>query len=110
MACGAGSADPPRLRMDGAGRSPCGDGAAIKAGEREEGRVKVFAGVEQGSAQWHQMRAGRATASMFHRIITPGGKLSAQSEDYIDYLIGSGFVKEHEEWAGNKWTDRGTEL
>ncbi|MDB6134212.1 MAG: Exonuclease [Verrucomicrobiales bacterium] len=72
--------------------------------------MKVFAEVEQGSIEWHRMRAGRATASAFHRIITPKGKLSAQSEDYIDYLIGSGFMPEHEEFMGTKWTGRGTAL
>lgn len=70
----------------------------------------VYPHVQQGSAEWHLMRAGRPTASMFSKIITPTGKLSVQSEEYIDFLIGAAFAPEFQEFGGTKWTDRGTEL
>lgn len=72
--------------------------------------MKVYAKLRQGSSDWFEARAGRPTASKFDRIITPKGKLSAQSEEYIDYLLGAGFMPETEEFGGTKWTDRGNEL
>lgn len=44
--------------------------------------------VDQGSAQWHQLRSGIPTASMFDRIITPKTlKMSAQRIPYACRLI-----------------------
>ena len=38
-----------------------------------------FYEVEQGSRRWYEIRAGRPTASNFHRIITPKGEPSRQA-------------------------------
>ena len=42
---------------------------------------------EQGSAEWLALRLGRPTASEFHRIVTPTGKLSTQSRAYAHRLV-----------------------
>ena len=43
--------------------------------------------VEQGSEAWLKLRLGIPTASDFHKIVTPTGKLSAQSKAYANRLI-----------------------
>ena len=40
----------------------------------------------QGSTEWQQLRCGKSTASEFWRIVTPTGKLSASSRDYMHRL------------------------
>lgn len=42
---------------------------------------------EQGTDAWAEARRGIPTASEFHRIVTPGGKLSKQANDYAYLLI-----------------------
>ncbi len=63
----------------------------------------------QGSEAWFAIRAGRATGSQFKRIITPGGKLSAQAGDYITELIANSFCPQWQKWMGNRFTEWGTE-
>ncbi len=80
----------------------------------------VHEAVLQGSDAWHALRRGRPTASRFKDIITPGtGSISknkkgdAYSEKvqaYIAELIGETFCPDWIDFAGNKFTDRGTEL
>jgi hypothetical protein len=48
--------------------------------------MKVF-NVEQGSDAWAELRRGIPTASEFHRIVTPGGKLSKQARGYAYLLV-----------------------
>ena len=50
--------------------------------------------VEQGTAEWYAVRLGIPTASMFHKIITPTGKLSAQAVAYKYKLIAERLLKE----------------
>ena len=62
----------------------------------------IYLDVEQGSQRWLEARAGIPTASNFKRIVTPGGKLSAQREGYAAELLA--------EWAlgvdvSDVWTD-----
>ncbi len=67
--------------------------------------------VLQGSDEWHAMRRGRPTASRFKDIITAAkGDLSKSAKSYIAELIGETFVPSWIDFAGNKFTDRGTEL
>lgn len=67
--------------------------------------------VLQGSDEWHAMRRGRPTASRFKDIITAQkGDLSKSATAYIAELIGECFVPDWIDFAGNKFTDRGTEL
>jgi YqaJ-like viral recombinase domain len=41
---------------------------------------------EQGSPEWFALRVGIPTASCFHKIVTPTGKLSAQAAKYAYFL------------------------
>lgn len=67
--------------------------------------------VIQGSDAWFALRRGRPTASRFKDIITAQkGDLSKSSPAYIAELIGECFVPDWIDFAGNKVTDRGTEL
>lgn len=66
---------------------------------------------EQGTEGWLAARRGRPSASRFKDIITAKtGALSASSRDYMAELIGETFCPEWTDFAGNKFTDRGTEL
>jgi hypothetical protein len=50
--------------------------------------MPVYHKVEQRSPDWFLLRAGRPTASNFHKIITPKTlKLSAQADGYMNFLI-----------------------
>lgn len=65
----------------------------------------------QGSPEWYRMKAGKASASNFDKIITAArGDLSKQCEPYILELIAGCFCPDFIPWAGNKFTDRGKEL
>ncbi|MFN8994070.1 MAG: lambda exonuclease family protein [Pseudomonadota bacterium] len=67
--------------------------------------------VEQGSAEWHALRAGIPTASEFDKILSPTGKKSAQAEGYANRLLAELIVGGSvETWEGNVWTERGKEL
>lgn len=48
--------------------------------------MKIF-NVAQGSDAWAELRRGIPTASEFHRIVTPGGKLSKQARGYAYLLV-----------------------
>lgn len=67
--------------------------------------------IEQRSPEWHQLRAGMPTASMFSKLITSKGEPSKSLSDYALTLAGAIYAgKELDAWEGNKWTERGTEL
>ena len=66
---------------------------------------------KQGSPEWLASRVGLATASEFHKILTPTGKASTQAKVYMESLLAEIMIGESvSTWEGNKWTDRGTEL
>ena len=46
-----------------------------------------FFPVAQGSASWYELRLGRPTASMFHKIVTPKGAPSGQAPKYLYRLV-----------------------
>lgn len=48
----------------------------------------------QGTPQWYELRLGKPTASQFHKIITPGGKPSAQAHGYMHRLIAERLLNE----------------
>lgn len=63
---------------------------------------------EQGSQVWVEARLGIPTASAFSRIVTPGGKLSAQRGGYLAELLAEwalGYPVA--DWGGNEHTERG---
>ncbi|HEV2301511.1 MAG TPA: YqaJ viral recombinase family protein, partial [Stellaceae bacterium] len=66
---------------------------------------------EQGSARWYELRVGVPTASQFHRIVTPGGKLSKQARGYAFRLAAETLLgRSLESLAATEWMDRGKEL
>lgn len=67
--------------------------------------------VEQGSDAWKLLRAGIPTASCFDKILTAGGKESAQVEAYENQLVAERLIgKPVEVFEGNAHTERGNEL
>jgi len=68
--------------------------------------------VQQGSADWHKLRAGIPTASGAVRILTPV-KLqpSEQQDSYISELIAERVMGQPvSEFGGSYWTERGLEM
>jgi YqaJ-like viral recombinase domain len=70
--------------------------------------MKVYR-VEQGSAEWYRLRAGRPTSSNFHKIITPLGKPSGQAVKYIYRLVAERLLNEtmDDELGYVAWIGRG---
>jgi len=72
--------------------------------------MKIYTDLEQGSDAWIKLRKGKPTASRFSDIITAAkGDKSKSAKPYMRELIGEAFCPDWEEWAGNKYTERGTE-
>jgi hypothetical protein len=69
----------------------------------------IHESTHQGSEQWDEWRAVRATASEFGKIFTGGGKVSGQREPYMRKCA---VAREYKlpAWAGNEHTDRGHAL
>jgi hypothetical protein len=71
--------------------------------------------VEQGTDEWHALRAGRPTSSEFSKLITGTGKPSTSLKDYANKLATESYLasigkKIESSWKGNQYTDRGHEL
>ena len=66
--------------------------------------------VEQGTAEWHALRAGKPTASEFSQLITSTGGESKSLEKYAMRLAVQLLMGQVEGFRGNKHTDRGHEL
>ena len=67
--------------------------------------------VEQYSDEWWELRAGRFTASLASKIITPTGKPSAQYQKEIGRLIAEAKGwQEPADFVETEWMARGTEL
>lgn len=68
--------------------------------------------VIQNTPEWHKARLGKATASMFSRIITAvKGDPSAQMQDYANQLAAEILTGDPtDDFKGNAWTERGHEL
>lgn len=69
--------------------------------------MTIYSQIEQGSPEWLKIRKGRPTASRFSEILTAEGKPSKSVGPYIRELIAECFCPDFQEWAGNKYTDRG---
>jgi len=65
----------------------------------------------QGSDEWIRTRLGVLTASQVSRLVTASGKLSAQRSGLVATLAAESMLGEPvDDFAGNYWTDRGSEL
>lgn len=71
--------------------------------------MKVY-NLQQGTPAWLLVRMGVPTASNFGKIITPDGKPSRQSEDYLDELVGQLMSGKPEETYKSAAMKRGNEL
>jgi hypothetical protein len=67
--------------------------------------------VIQGSREWYALRLGIPTASQFHKIVTPTGKLSTQANGYMYRLICERLLHESmdDQLGGVQWVERGME-
>lgn len=73
--------------------------------------MKTYTEFQQGSADWHEARAGIPTASQFDRIITAKGlKPSSQRKAYMLELLAERFVTQEDGGPQTAWMSRGTEL
>lgn len=71
----------------------------------------VYRDIEQGTPEWHSIRAGKPTASEISKIVTSTGKISAQRTEYLYRLAGERVLGTVEQNGLNTvWTRRGTEL
>jgi hypothetical protein len=68
----------------------------------------------QGSERWHRLRLGIPTASCFSKIVTPGGKLSKQSDAYLHRLLAEWLfgapLEDPESTYRSEWMQRGNDL
>lgn len=68
--------------------------------------------VAQGSGMWLEVRAGKATASAFNKILTAAKlQYSAQADGYEDRCVAELLTGDPiEDFEGTAWVDRGKEL
>jgi putative phage-type endonuclease len=66
--------------------------------------------IEQGTPEWHELRAGVPTASNFGKIIDSKGKKSSSYKGYFYKLVGERLLGRTEEGFKNEWMERGNEL
>jgi putative phage-type endonuclease len=67
--------------------------------------------IEQGTPEWHELRAGKMTASMASKLITATGKISTQYKGEIGRVIAEKLdLQEPETIQQTYWMERGVEL
>jgi hypothetical protein len=71
--------------------------------------------VEQGTDEWHKLRAWRPTSSEFGKLVTGTGKPSTSLNAYANKLATAKYLdsigkKIESAWQGNQFTERGHEL
>lgn len=72
--------------------------------------MKIFSDIEQGTAEWHAIRAGVPTASNFGKIVKANGSKSDQAKTYIHQLVGERLLGRTEEGFKSEWMERGNEV
>jgi putative phage-type endonuclease len=73
--------------------------------------VVIIHKCKQGSDEWERLRKGKATASEFHRIITPSQlKLSSGAKDYAIQKAAEILGLDSPRQEPGYWMERGTEL
>lgn len=66
--------------------------------------------VEQGGPEWKMLRLGIPTASQFDKILTPGGKLSASADKYMNTLLAEQLLGVPMDDASSGFMERGNVL
>lgn len=70
--------------------------------------MQIYEELEQGSLEWHDARAGRATSSEFSKILTPKGRISAQAEGYANQCVSEILLQRATDILdSNYWMERG---
>lgn len=87
----------------------------VSSARRFESDSPVIHECEQGSPEWHALRAGVPTSSAFDKIVTPGGKKgvpapSKSAEPYMYRLCAERLLGHAIEDFHGKWMDRGKEF
>lgn len=72
--------------------------------------MKIINDIEQGSPEWHAIRAGIPTASSFGKIVKANGSKSDQAKTYIYQLAGERLLGRTEEGYKSEWMERGNEV
>lgn len=72
--------------------------------------MPIYHKVDARSQAWFWMRLGVPTASEFHRILTPGGKISTQAEGYAHILMAEAMLGHPLDSVETQWMVRGQEL
>jgi hypothetical protein len=71
----------------------------------------IYHACEPRSADWFKLRCCIPTASEFHKIVTPTGKLSAQSAHYAHVLLAEAMLgRPLDDDMQTQWMERGNEL
>jgi YqaJ-like viral recombinase domain len=74
----------------------------------------IFHKCRQRSEQWERLRLGIPTASEFHKIVTPKGKLSTQAEKYMCKLLAEWMfgapLEDPQSSYQSQWMERGAAL
>jgi len=71
----------------------------------------IIHNVEQGTDEWHALRAGKPTASEFKKLVTTKGEPSKSMGPYALQLAADLYAGEPlDKWGGNEWTERGHEM
>lgn len=72
--------------------------------------MRILRDLEQGCAEWLQVRCGIPTASMFSSLITSAGKKSTQMDGYLNTLVSESLMGGPEESYSNDAMQRGNEI
>lgn len=71
----------------------------------------IYDNIEQGSDEWHELRAGMPTSSEGSKLVTSQGVPSKSMPDYAVQLAADMYAgAPQDRWEGNRWTERGHEL
>lgn len=66
--------------------------------------------VKQNTPEWLQLRLGIPTSSEFHKLLTPKGKLSEQSQGYMHWLLAEWMLGVPLDSEQTQWMERGGEM
>jgi len=83
-----------------------GTGKSVYGGRKE----MIVHQVDARSAAWFYLRLGKPTASEFHKIVTPTGKLSTQAAGYAHGLLAELMLGHPLDSPETQWMVRGQEL
>ena len=72
--------------------------------------MAIYIPCEPRSEDWFRLKLGVPSASEFHRIVTPTGKISSQAEGYAHRLLAELMLGKQMDSVETEWMQRGTDL